>query len=125
MPTTAFEPFTVVAAPFPYVERPILRRRPCLLIATPAATLPLAWVLMITSADNEHWAGDVDVTDLTSAGLPYPSRIRSAKLATVETSVLKPLGRLASPDADAVRQVLRQALAGVLGRNGARTSRSA
>jgi mRNA interferase MazF len=33
----------------------------------------LLWVLMITSAENRDWPGDVAVTDLATAGLPAES----------------------------------------------------
>jgi mRNA interferase MazF len=39
---------------------------------------------MITSAENRGWAGDVPVSDLALAGLPAPSVIRTAKIATID-----------------------------------------
>jgi mRNA interferase MazF len=54
----------------------------------------LLWVVMITSAENRGWPGDVPVHNLAAAGLPVPSVIRTAKLATIETSDATKLGRL-------------------------------
>lgn len=106
---TIFEPFDVVAAPFPYVERPIKRRRPCLIIATPAEG-KLAWVLMITSEANQRWKGDVRISNLTTAGLKSPSLIRTAKIATVEVENLKRIGSLAPFDMEDTIKELRHLL---------------
>jgi mRNA interferase MazF len=49
---------------------------------------------MITSAANKGWAGDLAITDLSLAGLPAASVIRSAKVATIEAVDAGPLGRI-------------------------------
>ena len=66
-----------VRVPFPYTDRPVRQRRPALVIALPGteAQLHLLWVLMITSAANRGWPGDVTVSDLAITGLPAPSLV--------------------------------------------------
>ncbi|MBS0366200.1 MAG: hypothetical protein JSR67_10300 [Proteobacteria bacterium] len=54
----------------------------------------LLWVLMITSAENRGWPGDVAIPDLETAGLPAASVIRAAKIATIEASDGAKLGRV-------------------------------
>jgi mRNA interferase MazF len=49
---------------------------------------------MITSAANRGWPGDVPVTNLAAAGLPAPSVIRTAKIATIEASYATRLGKV-------------------------------
>lgn len=88
-----FKPFDIVAAPFPYVERPVLKRRPCLIVGEPDDT-GLVWVIMITSAKNEAWQDDIEIENLTLAGLKAESVIRTAKIATVEANALKHVGHL-------------------------------
>jgi mRNA interferase MazF len=88
-----FNIFDVVAAPFPYIERPVTKRRPCIVIAEPEET-ELAWVIMITSAKNKGWVGDVEIQNLSITGLKVPSLIRTAKIATVESNMLKCIGKL-------------------------------
>lgn len=110
----AFEPFAVVAAPFPYVERPVTRRRPALVVGAPAGPHDLVWVLMITSAENAPWPLDVPVSDLEAAGLPVPSVVRCTKVATVESSVLEQRGMLAGADQARVACNLHAVLAPVL-----------
>jgi mRNA interferase MazF len=51
---------------------------------------------MITSARNRGWPGDVAITNLKSAGLPAPSVVRTAKIATIEVSAATGLGRISS-----------------------------
>jgi mRNA interferase MazF len=53
----------------------------------------LVWVLMITSAANRGWPGDVDF-DHQAAGLSAESVVRTAKIATVDATDLEPMGRL-------------------------------
>jgi mRNA interferase MazF len=52
---------------------------------------------MITSAENRAWPGDVIVNDLDLAGLPAPSIIRTAKIATIEASAATKLGKMSAP----------------------------
>jgi len=49
---------------------------------------------MITSAENRGWPGDIAVSNLRSAGLPAPSVIRTAKIATIEASDAARLGKI-------------------------------
>ena len=63
----------------------------------------LVWVVMITSAENRGWSGDVPVIDLALAGLPAPSLIRTAKIATIDAADAAKLGRLS---AASLRKVL-------------------
>jgi mRNA interferase MazF len=92
-----FEPGTVCVVPFPYVDRPVRKRRPCVVVGAPAPELDLVWVLMVTSRDNAPWPGDVEIDDLPAAGLPHASVVRTAKIATVEKSALQEIGSLSRP----------------------------
>ncbi|MDE8347787.1 MAG: type II toxin-antitoxin system PemK/MazF family toxin [Acidocella sp.] len=62
----------------------------------------LLWVLMITSATNRGWAGDIDIKDVTTAGLGVPSIIRTAKIMTVQGRDAYVIGSLASSQRQAV-----------------------
>jgi mRNA-degrading endonuclease toxin of MazEF toxin-antitoxin module len=92
-----FEPWDVVKVPFPYADRPVRQRRPALVIAAGEieAAHSLLWVLMITSAENRSWPEDVPIGDLSSAGLPAPSVVRCAKVATIDARDAERIGRLA------------------------------
>ena len=94
MPT--FSPWDVIKVPFPYTDRPVRERRPALVVSTQGIqdAQGLLWVLMITSAENRGWTGDVEVSDLSASGLPAPSVVRTAKIATIEVKDAQPLGIL-------------------------------
>jgi mRNA interferase MazF len=91
-----FEPGDVVKLPFPYVERPVKQYRPALVVSSSELQQVhgLLWVLMITSAKNRSWAGDVEVPHPEEAGLPAPSVVRCAKIATIEAAAATRIGAL-------------------------------
>lgn len=96
MPT--FKQGDVVKVPFPYTDRSTRQSRPALVISSGGieATHGLLWVVMITSAENRGWPGDVSISNLATAGLPAPSVIRSAKIATIEASDAARLGKVST-----------------------------
>jgi mRNA interferase MazF len=104
---TIFDRFTVVAVPFPYAEREARKRRPAVIVSGPDLSRHgLAWVVMITSADNPPWPEDIPLIDPAEAGLARPSVIRPVKIATVEAARCTALGRLTVPTAGAVEAAL-------------------
>jgi mRNA interferase MazF len=110
----SFEQGDVVKVPFPYTDRATRQFRPALVVSAPRLEnrYGLIWVVMITSAENRGWPDDLPVTRLADAGLPAPSVIRPAKIATIEAVQASRIGRIS---ADLRRQVLvrtRQMLAG-------------
>jgi len=96
MPT--FKQGDVVKVPFPYTDRSTRQSRPALVVSTGAIEDEhgLLWVAMITSAENRVWPGDVAVHDIGAAGLPVPSLIRTAKIATIEATDAHRLGRISA-----------------------------
>jgi mRNA interferase MazF len=94
----SFEAWDVIAVPFPYTDKATRQRRPALVVS--AGSLlenhGLLWVLMITSAENRAWPGDVAIDDLDSAGLPARSVVRTAKIATIEAKDAERLGTAAA-----------------------------
>jgi len=108
-----FAPFDVVVVPFPYTDRLAEKRRPAIVISASQliASFGLVWLAMVTSAENRRWECDVDVSDLRMAGLPAPSLIRPAKIATVDAArVLERVGRLTAKDARTVAARLKKYL---------------
>lgn len=109
----SFRQGEVIKVPFPYTDRSTWQSRPALVVSAGSIedAHALLWVVMITSAENRGWMGDMAVSNLALAGLPVPSVIRTAKIATIEAADATNLGRV-SPAL--FRQVARH-LAGVLG----------
>ena len=103
----SFNAGDVIKVPFPYTDRSTRQSRPALVVS--ASTLEqahgLLWVVMITSAANRGWPDDVPIEDLAAAGLPAPSVIRHAKIATIEARDATHLGAV---DPAVLRSVTRQ-----------------
>jgi mRNA interferase MazF len=97
MPT--FERGDVVRVPFPYTDRDTRQHRPALVVSAGGVgdRGSLLWVLMVTSAENRPWPGDVSLArGYRRAGLPAPSLIRTTKIATIEASHADRIGKLDS-----------------------------
>jgi mRNA interferase MazF len=111
-----FDAWDIVKVPFPYTDRPVRERRPALVIVADDVQRQhgLLWVLMITSAVNRGWPGDVPVSDLRQAGLPVESVVRTAKVATIEAKEAERIGSLPELDRRAVSGHLTAALAPAL-----------
>ena len=86
----------VVKVPFPYTDKATRQSRPALVVSAPDLQQRhnLIWVLMITSAENRGWSSDVAISALSRAGLPAPSVIRTAKIATIDASDATRLGTI-------------------------------
>lgn len=108
-PSGAYAPWDIVIVPFPYTDKLAEKRRPALVVSnkTLHEQHGLTWLVMITSADNRGWEGDVEIKDLKRAGLPAPSVVRPAKIATVETMhILRKVGRLVPSEQGAIQKLL-------------------
>jgi mRNA interferase MazF len=106
-----FEPGQIVRVPFPYSGGNPRQHRPALVIASPVDGF-LLWVLMITSAENRAWPGDVAIPDHLSCGLPAPSLIRTAKIATLELAKAERRGQVPDPILALVHQAVNRYLRG-------------
>ncbi|HTU69108.1 MAG TPA: type II toxin-antitoxin system PemK/MazF family toxin [Candidatus Baltobacteraceae bacterium] len=114
MPTS--ELWSVVRVPFPYTDRPIRHHRPALVVAANdlQSMHALLWVLMITSAENRGWPEDVLISDHKRAGLPVPSLVRCAKIATIDAQDAESIGMLPSADRKKIARHVRRVLAPLL-----------
>ena len=107
-------PGDIAWVPFPFVEVPRVRERPALVVSvqTPASKMQLLWVLMITSAANKGWQGDVSLEqDFAACGLNVPCVIRTAKISTIEMDRARRSGALSADLLAQVRAKLAQHLA--------------
>lgn len=93
---TAFRPRTIVWVPFRYSDRDTRQHRPALVVASHLGPeRGQLWVLMITSAENRRWPGDVWLEqDYADAGLPVPSLIRTEKIATIDARLAEERGEI-------------------------------
>ena len=110
-PTVSYERFDVVKVPFPFTDKAQAKKRPALILSANAPFNALAGhseLAMITSAKNSAWPLDVDVTNLTAAGLPAPSVVRMKLFTLDHRLVLGKIGRLAASDEAAVTRALEK-----------------
>jgi len=114
VPMPTFEVWDIIKVPFPYTDRPVREYRPALVVVAGslAAGHGLLWVLMITSAANRRWPEDVLVSSQKAAGLPAPSVVRCAKIATIETAEAQAIGHLPHGDCARVANWIAASLAG-------------
>ena len=107
-----FKPGDVVKVPFPYTDRPTRKYRPALVISVEKlqSLHSLVWVLMITSAANRGWPGDVVIDNLKRAGLPVASLVRTAKIATIDAGDATRLGAIPTATLRTVRRKLGKTL---------------
>ena len=109
----SFEIWDIVKVPFPYTNRPVRQHRPALVVArySGAGAPALCWVLMITSASHRRWDGDIEIADTAMAGLPAPSIVRCAKIATIETAEAERIGVLPPGSRTSVSHIVASLLA--------------
>lgn len=111
-PMATFRFGDLIKVPFPYTDRSTRQRRPAFVAS--AGDLDdrhgLLWVVMVTSAENRPWPEDVVVEGHLRAGLPAPSLVRCAKMATIEARDAEPLGRASDDDVARVLTRLRARL---------------
>lgn len=96
-PMPSFKQGEVIRVPFPYTDRSRRQHRPALVVSDGGigALEGLLWVVMITSAANRPWPGDLPLADrYADVGLPAPSIIRPCKIATIEARHVEPLGQI-------------------------------
>jgi mRNA interferase MazF len=92
---TSFDVGDIVVVDYPHVETNLIKRRPALVVST-AALGPnglVLWAVMITSAANRRWPGDIEIEDHGALGLPIPSVFRTEKIATMERDGAEKIGR--------------------------------
>ena len=106
------EPFDVVVVPFPFTDREAERRRPALVVSSPAfnAQHDQSILAMITSA-GEEWPSDITLRDWREAGLGVPCKVRLKLFTLDDALVLRRAGALSERDAEAVRRSLVRFLA--------------
>lgn len=92
----------LVLVPFPFTDLKTTKKRPALILSiVPSQILPtLVIVAMVTSQrEGEKINGDYDIVSWKEAGLLHPSKLRLAKLVSLEEGLIqKKLGALSQED---------------------------
>jgi mRNA interferase MazF len=101
------ERWQTIAVPFPFMERPAMKRRPALIMSHRAFNEANNHTIMamITSAMLDSWASDCAIKDLKIAGLMYPCVIRWKLFTLPNDLIVKILGELGDEDKRSVRAI--------------------
>lgn len=102
----------VVVVPFPFVDMPISKRRPALVLSAAAfnAENDHTVVAMITTGAGSNWPTDIPITDEPAAGLSHRSVVRWKVFTLPNRVVVARIGALAARDERAVRKSARAIL---------------
>lgn len=104
--------FDVLIVPFPFVDLPVSRKRPALVLSKQDfnAATGTAIMAMITSAEDSDWPRDVPIGDLEAAGLRSPCKARMKIFSLDCALVVGKAGKLAPADAQAVQKALNHVI---------------
>ncbi len=111
-----FEPGTIVLVPFPYTNLRATKHRPAVVLSRRAYNEASADVVVCAMTSNLMDAAHsvlVSQRDLIEGHLPMDSRVKADKVATLERSMMRAIGRLRP---GILEQVYRETFS-VLGRN--------
>jgi mRNA interferase MazF len=105
---TSFRAGDIVAVDYPHVESGRRTRRPAVVVShVPLGPGGLVvWAMMITSATNRGWPGDLVIEAHAAAGLPIPSVIRTEKMATIEAAGAERIGKIGDMLLEEVRKAV-------------------
>ncbi len=103
----------VVVVPFPFVDRPISKRRPALVLSSEDFndSNGQSVLLMITTGAGSMWPSDTIISDPTAAGLVHRCLVRWKVFSLPNQTMLQRIGRLSEPDLAAIRKGARTSLA--------------
>jgi mRNA interferase MazF len=98
----------VVVVPFPFADSTKTKKRPAIVLSSEAFQKSNAHVTlaMITSAKHSHWHGDIEISDLDSAGLSASSIIRQKLFTIDERLIEKQVGRLSPSDRKRLQKII-------------------
>lgn len=110
-PSVLCKPWDVVVVPFPFTERPGIKRRPALVLSQLRFNEKGHIILaMITTQAHSPWPGDIAIDDLETAGLHVNCLVR-LKIFTLDNRlILKKIGALSTADRKKVSLVIHRYL---------------
>lgn len=96
--------WTVVAVPFPFMERPAVKRRPALVISTREFNEANDHTIMamITTAMLDKWPSDHHLIKPAEAGLKLDCYVRWKVFTLPNSLIVKSIGELAHDDREAL-----------------------
>jgi mRNA interferase MazF len=111
-----FKSGDIVEVPFPFIDLPVRKRRPALVLSSEILHREQGLVIlaMVTSAERSSWKSDVTLNDWREEGLKAPSVVRW-KIVTLEAAlILENRGALSTKDRIRVSASFRRSAASFL-----------
>jgi mRNA interferase MazF len=116
---TSYKPGDVVEVPFPFIDLPVRKWRPALVLSSEVMQREQGVVIlaMITSAKRNKWNSDVSLQEWQQAGLKAPSIVRW-KIFTFESALIQSRrGSLTSEDKSRVSTSFQKVVGAFLLKN--------
>jgi len=107
-----YNKFDVIKVTFPFTDKAAAKKRPALVISSSEYQINYDHCIlaMITSAKHTDWQDDITITNLESAGLPSPSKIR-LKIFSLDCDLIAgKLGCLSAEDIESILSKLKKYL---------------
>jgi len=106
--------FDTAVIPFPFAEKPVIKRRPAVVLSGRAFNLANGATLMgmITTAKETDWPSDLTISDLAAAGLSVACLIRMRMTTIPNDLILRQLGRLGAMDRMACEKTFAEMVLG-------------
>jgi mRNA interferase MazF len=103
----------VVVVPFPFVDLPVAKNRPALVLSSSHFNEANGHtvLVMITTAARSSWPSDHSISDISSAGLTHPSSIRWKLFTLPNRLILRAVGELGASDSRTIAAAARSFLA--------------
>lgn len=108
---TTYNVLDIVLIPFPFTDLTTGKKRPALIlsrVAQKSAKHLFACCMITSQIEGEKIAGDYILKDWQKAGLLHPSKIRAAKIVTIEDAlILKKISVLPHADQAGMKKAFR------------------
>jgi mRNA interferase MazF len=100
-----FEQWQVAIVPFPFLERPAVKRRPALVVSTKTFNEQNGHTIfaMITAAMLEKWPSDYLINDPVAAGLVPKCYVRWKLFTLPNTMIIRLAGNFTETDRVAIK----------------------
>jgi mRNA interferase MazF len=99
-----YKKFDIVVVPFPFVDSPLSKPRPAIVLSSEDFQRRNAHVHlgMITTAHNTKWKDDIFLSDLSTTGLSVTSFFRPKIFTLPESLLRKKIGEVSQKDREKI-----------------------
>lgn len=106
---TTYQSLDVVVGLFPFVDAPVRKPRPILIVSNAAFHNDHDRIIgaMITTGAGSAWPSDTPITDLAAAGLRHASLVRLKLFTLPAQAIATRIGALGARDAREIRARFR------------------